>query len=112
MDKGQRLDVQDYVGLGTRYRERLSRETSAQEVVWSWGAIMPATVVAQAFKVPLPERIALGDVTPTSESDVSGAGVVLWVIVVLFIMMAQSCSCDDDEEDFRSRGSSSTSFHK
>lgn len=112
VDKNQQLAVEDFHGVGTGYRERLSSERSAHEVVWSWGRILPATLVARAFAVSLPEKLAIGDVTPTSGSDVSLGQVVLWAAVIAFFLVARSCECDDDDQDCHSSGYRGSLFHK
>jgi hypothetical protein len=110
--KGQQIDVQDYQGLGAKVRERLSRESSRDEVIWSWGVILPASLISSAFKVTLPARVAIGDVGPTSDSGTNA--VIIMAIIVFFLITTalKSCSCDDDDPDCRRGSSSSSSFHK
>jgi len=112
VDKGQRVEVVDFEGTGNKIRERLSCETSDNEVVWSWGVTMPASVIAMAFKVSLPATLALGDAGPTSGGDLGPAQFIFVAFIVLFMILASQCSCDEDGQNCRSGSHSGTGFHK
>ena len=113
VDKDQTFACEDYEGLGQKYKDRLSTETTGNEVVWSWGATLPASVIASAFGVSLPATLALGDVGPSSGSEeMSAAQVIMVVIFMIFVGLASMCSCDDDDGNCSSGSHSSSGFHK
>jgi hypothetical protein len=110
VERGERAQVTDYVGIGRDSRKRLSREQTRSadaiasgkvgtEVVWSAGEVLDANVVADAFGIPAGERAALQrDVAPVGGSGkrMSLTSAII-LIVVLFIIMSALAECDGSD---------------
>ncbi|MBI5718530.1 MAG: DUF4178 domain-containing protein [Burkholderiales bacterium] len=104
VQRGERASVTDYVGTGGDSRKRLSREQTrtaagGTEVVWSAGAVLDASVVADAFGIPAGERAAmqrdLGPVSGTAKR-MSLTNIVI-VVVMLLIMLSVLSNCDGSD---------------
>ena len=104
--RGERAKVTDYVGTGGDSKKRLSREETRSasggkagtEVVWSAGATLEATVVADAFGIPAGERAAMQrDVSPTSAAKKLSLGTIIQIVVVILILVSVLSECDGSD---------------
>ncbi len=96
--RDERAHVTDYEGRGGKPGARLSREQTGQEVTWSAGETMAASVVADAFGIKPGGRAALErDATPVS----SGIGLakVIIIILVVIVLIAMLSQCGGDRCD-------------
>lgn len=102
--RGERQVVTDYVGVGAAGQKRLSRERSADEVVWSYGETLAARAVGEAFGwdasrsatlARYPALLSTGD-----RKGLSPATVILVVLALLLVFLFTRCSRDDCD-DFR-----------
>ncbi len=81
---------------------KLAREQSGDEVTWSRGDPLAASLVAQAFGVSDVESVVRDDVQPFASSGMGSAAVTtLVVMVVLVVLMMSMCSsrCDPKVEN-------------
>lgn len=109
--RDQRALISDYecrVGTG---KELLSREQSGNEVTWSWGRTLDASVVAKAFGLPLASDAGamskLGRGLGSSlEGEVGSIGrkvtIALFVLFIIFIFVLSSHSdeCDSTRDAY------------
>ncbi|HSI52041.1 MAG TPA: DUF4178 domain-containing protein [Ideonella sp.] len=100
VQREERAEVTDYDGPGGAM---LSRERTANEVVWSLGKALPADAVAKAFGLSGPQAAALrSDASPlsslTSSKGIGGLsqGVIILVVVIVVILLTTRCSSSDD----------------
>jgi endogenous inhibitor of DNA gyrase (YacG/DUF329 family) len=86
VDKDQWSKIADYRGRAAQARDRLSREETDTEVLWSLGKLIPANQVANAFRLTAQEQIGMRrDVRPFSNSS---ALTKLTVVIVILIVLA------------------------
>jgi hypothetical protein len=103
VQRGERARVTDYVGTGGDSRKRLSREETraaggGSEVVWSAGAVLDASVVADAFGIPAGERAAMQrDVSPASRSSKGTSAATIALIILVFVVVAILDACEDSD---------------
>ena len=96
--RDERAHVTDYEGRGAQSSARLSREQTGQEVTWSAGETIAASVVADAFGIAASGRPALQrDATPLG-SGASVAKVIIIILVVIFLIAILS-QCGGDRCD-------------
>jgi hypothetical protein len=104
--RDERAHVMDFDGLGAARQKRLSREQQGQEVVWSGGVVLDASVIADAFGIVPSARAALQrDASPVSSlgNQTNWPLMIFLVIAVLMIMVSTTCSsdgCDDVRQAF------------
>jgi uncharacterized membrane protein YgcG len=114
----ERAEVTDYDGPRGA---KLSRESTAGEVVWSLGQAVDAATVASAFRIAPDARKAFSrDAGPlsglaTSKSGSGGLsqGLIILVVVIVVIVLMARCSDDDDCDQVRaSFGESSNEYQQ
>lgn len=102
--RGERVAVTDYVTTGTP-RRWLSRERSADEVVWSAGESLGAEALAEGFGLQGAPRAALR--RGASPLAMLGEGVrrplrpstiLVLVLLLVVVVMLVRCSRDDCDE--------------
>ena len=105
VQRDETAEVADYVGMGAAGAKRMSREEVKNEITWSAGETLKASVVADAFALTGAARDALGrDVAPLSALAGAGAGsplkiaLVLLVVFVLVAIMLTRCGADRCDE--------------
>jgi hypothetical protein len=107
-------------GETTRHREfavgksLLSEETTRDEVTWSVGQKLEASVVAKAFKMDEQGgAFKRGDVAPFSAKPGMGCGTILLILFIMFFVLPvffTSCSqCDPNVENCSSSSSRTSS---
>jgi ribosomal protein S27AE len=103
--RGETAQVTDYAGVGKASAERLSREQSADEVVWSAGRTLDAATVAKAFGLS-GQAVLKRDAAPLAAagggSGLSRATLLLGLFVLLMVALV-TCSdggCDDVRRAF------------
>ena len=113
MTREQRTANTDYQGTGAATNRRINREETkgegTHEVVWSAGETLSAETVAQAFRIA-PDKVAAlqRDASPTSLGKMSGAGkIIFWIIVVIVVLVMFRCGdgggaadCNDTRNTF------------
>ena len=98
VQRDERAHVTDYEGHGGKPGARLSREQTGQEVTWSAGETMAASVVADAFGIKPAGRPALQrDATPLGSG--SSVAKVIIIILVVFFLIAILSQCGGDRCD-------------
>jgi len=115
LQRDERTRNTDYQGTGGNGSKRLNREQTANEVVWSGGETLDASVVANAFKLPQDRQAALQrDALPVSRSAGSGLlkGVIVFLVIVFIIIMLARCGGDDCDDVRRTFGASSTEYQQ
>ena len=90
----------DYSGIGSAAANRLSSETTADEVVWSEGSVVPADAVRKAFGLKsLPSRLVRTshDIGPVSSgsSDLNWTTVLMWTLIIIVVILLNRCEDDD-----------------
>jgi hypothetical protein len=113
LTREQRTANTDYQGTGAAANRRINREETkgegTHEVVWSAGETLSAETVAQAFRIA-PDKVAAlqRDASPTSLGKMSGAGkIIFWIIVVIVVLVMFRCGdgggaadCNDTRNTF------------
>ncbi len=98
----------DYSGIGSAAANRLSSESTANEVVWSEGSVVPADAVRKAFGLKsLPSRLVKTshDIGPISgSSDLNWTTILTWVVIIIVVMILSRCQDDDDDGGYISTG--------
>jgi hypothetical protein len=116
--RDEKAQVTDYDGPRGA---KLSREATANEVVWSLGQAIDASAVASAFRIASSGRAAFSrDAGPlsgltTAKSGGSGLsqGLVILVVVIVVIVLMARCTDDDDCDQVRaSFGESSNEYQQ
>jgi ribosomal protein L37AE/L43A len=108
--QGETARVSDYAAG----RKRLSREQSGTEVTWSAGEAIDASLLAQAFGVPVtgPSSISF-DATPLAGRGIQGGQIVIYIVIALFVMLFLLDACSDDCDKVRSTfGASSAEYQQ
>ena len=113
----ERAEVTDYDGPRGA---KLSRESTAGEVVWSLGQAIEAATVASAFRIAPAARAGFSrDAGPrsglaTGKSGGSGIsqGVIILIVVIVVIVLMSRCSGDDCDEIKASFGESSNEYQQ
>jgi ribosomal protein L37AE/L43A len=112
VQRDERARVTDY-DAGLR---RLSREQTGNEVTWSAGEAIDATVLAKAFGVPIAAASAFSDAAPLSSLSglrTRGNSMVIWGVVALIVLLVVMDACSDDCDDVRSTfGASSAEYQQ
>ena len=115
VQRDERARVTDYEGSGAARGARLSREQTANEVTWSAGHTLEASVVADAFGIAPGARAALQrDTAPLSSAGVKKSfkvGLIVIAVVIALVLLTQ-CSgndCDDVRSTF---GASSAEYQQ
>ncbi|HRD98736.1 MAG TPA: DUF4178 domain-containing protein [Rubrivivax sp.] len=102
--RDERAHVTDYEGRGGKPGARLSREQTGQEVTWSAGETMAASVVAQAFGIQPSGQVALQrDVAPTGSGMGLAKVIIIIVVVLLLVVILSQCGgdrCDSVRQTF------------
>ncbi|MDR3416913.1 MAG: DUF4178 domain-containing protein [Nevskia sp.] len=98
VEKDQGSKIADYAGRGAQARYRLSREETGDEIVWSFGRLIPANQVANAFRLSAQEQMQIRkDIAPTSGSLLRSMPLILAVCVFLLLaMMLLAAEMDDN----------------
>lgn len=87
VEKDQDSQVADYSGGGLA-RERLSSEKTQTELVWSLGRLIPANLVAKAFRLTAQEQVSLRrDVRPVTSGKLMTNLIVLVIILIVLAML-------------------------
>jgi uncharacterized membrane protein YgcG len=94
VQRGDRVMVSDYDGLGQEARRRLSQEMQGREVTWSAGAVLDASEVADAFAIPPSQRKTLSRDAGPSSADLSGWKVLLVLITIGLLLSLLLSRCD------------------
>jgi len=114
VSRDQRTLVSDYEGQGEARQMLLSREQTANEVVWSLGRKLDAAVVARAFKLA-PERAAALGRDASSLSDGGGLLrkiVIAFFILLILVLLLRACSSDDCQAYKDSYGEASSEYQQ
>ena len=102
--RDERAHVTDYEGRGGKPGARLSREQTGQEVTWSAGETMAASVVAQAFGIQPSGQAALQrDVAPTGSGMGLAKVIIIILVVLLLVVILSQCGgdrCDSVRQTF------------
>jgi ribosomal protein S27E len=98
VQREERALVADYQGTGVASDKRLSREQTGNEVTWSGGNQVNASVLAAAFQLPQLAHSARADVSPVSGNN-SGNSLLITMVVVFVALVLLASSCDDDDCD-------------
>lgn len=117
--RGERLAVTDYVGTPPAKHRRLSRERSADEVVWSAGEVLSSDALAEGFDLPAARRGALrrGASVLAMANQGLPAGlrpstIITLVLVFLLVMLIVRCSDDDCVAARNAFGASSAEYRE
>ncbi len=116
VQRDETAQVTDYAGQGGDNGKLLSREQVGNEVTWSAGDKLPASVVADAFRIAAGERAALqrDDAAPAARS--SGLStfkiVVIVVVVLLLLMLFARCGNDDCDGLRKTFGAASGEYQR
>ncbi len=116
--RDERALVVDYEGSGAGSSPRgarLSREQTGNEVTWSAGYTLDASVVADAFGIAPGSRAALQrDTAPLSSGGGKKSFNVGWIViaVVIAIVLLTQCSGDDCDNVRSTFGASSTEYQQ
>ena len=104
VQRDERAHVTDYEGRGGKPGARLSREQTGQEVTWSAGETMAASVVADAFGIKPAGRPALQrDATPLGSGSSVAKVIIIILVVIFLIVMLSQCGgdrCDSVRQTF------------
>ena len=95
VERQQCSTIADFAGQGAKMRERLSREESESEVVWSLGKLIPASFIQRTFGLSAEQaKLLRPDVKPTSGAK-PGSWIV--ILIVIFVVLFALSQCDDDD---------------
>lgn len=113
VQRDERAQVDDYVGLGTAVKKRLSREAVPGEVTWSAGATLTAAEVAKAFGHEAPKALAR-DALPVAASLKSGIPSAVWMFLafIVVVLLITRCSRDDCDEVRATFGEQSNEYRQ
>lgn len=103
--RDERAHVTDYEGRGGKPGARLSREQAGQEVTWSAGETIAASVVADAFGIAPGGRQALQrDAAPVGGGGGLPKIIIIVVVVLILIALLSQCGgsgrCDNVRQTF------------
>lgn len=107
VEKDQKSQLEDYEGMGTRVRERLSRETGDGETIWSRGSILPYTYLQRAFglaALATPTSALDSDVGPSSDGELNWPSILFIIVIIILLQIAD---CSDGDNDYHGGGYSS-----
>ncbi len=115
VQQDQVAQVTDYESASGKAGAVLSREQTAHEITWSLGRRLPASEVAQAFRLEPEQRAALTRDTPLLSLNGSDPHVLRNVVLCLFFLallflLLKSCSEDDCQRYKDSFGESSAEY--
>jgi endogenous inhibitor of DNA gyrase (YacG/DUF329 family) len=108
--RDERALVADYVGVGLAAKNRLSREQTADEVVWSAGETLAASQVAQAFGLAAPALAR--DAGPVSAAKGVPTAVFLIGLILIVVLLSSRCSRDDCDEVRATFGPASAEYQQ
>ncbi len=99
--RGQEAHVTDYTGVAGAGDQRLSREQTDSEVVWSAGEAIDADTLRRAFRLPGDSPLALArDAAPTSSAVGALLGKsFLWALIIAVMLVVAMCSDGDDRDN-------------
>ena len=101
LQRGEETLHTDYAGLGGL----LNREQGAQEVTWSQGQRIDASVIAAAFKLPVPDAVSY-EASPLSHAGAASfvrtliIAFVALVLIVILISLFSKDECDNVRDTF------------
>jgi hypothetical protein len=108
VSRGQKTANRDYASG----RSLLSQERQGNEITWSSGSLIDASLVASAFKLEQrKEQFERHDATPAGSLKRLGCGTIVLifiVIVVLLILLSRCSTCDPAVENCNSSAYRST----
>ena len=117
--RGEVAQVTDYDGVGAAREQRLSCEKTAGEVTWSAGAVLPATQVADAFRIAPGARTALQrDAAPLAAGSFVATGqntrkgLMLFVGALFLMAMLSRCGGNDCDELRSTFGEASAEYQQ
>lgn len=113
--KDQRAHVTDYEGEGAQSTKRLSREQTGNEVTWSAGEALDASIIARAFSLPVAAHASLQrDSAPLASTSSIGIGRLLLIFVAILVLavVMSRCGSDDCDQVQQTFGAASTEFQQ
>jgi hypothetical protein len=109
----------DYEGSGAHRRNRLNREQTGTEVVWSAGETLEADAVLEAFELPEGKLAALRrDAAPLSLGKVAGLawgfvrGALIFIVLVIVLIVLARCDGDECDELRQTFGENSNEYQQ